>query len=42
MIIYAIFVTLTRAFSTTSSKPKPIRHKFGDGNVDMMQLPEHY
>jgi hypothetical protein len=42
MILYAIFVTLARTLRSRSSKPKPIRHKFGDGNVDMMELPEHY
>lgn len=42
MILYAIFVTLARTMRNSRSKPAPVRHKFGDGNVDMMQLPEHY
>jgi hypothetical protein len=43
MILYAIFITLSRTLRMNRSvKPKPVHHKFGDGNVDMMQLPEHY
>lgn len=42
MILYAIFVTLARTIRGNRNKPAPVRHKFGDGNVDMMQLPEHY
>ena len=43
MILYAIFVTLARTMRMSrSNKPKPVQHKFGIGNVDMMELPEHY
>lgn len=42
MLIYALIV-IARSFCTTrNNKPSPVRHKFGDGNVDMMELPEHY
>lgn len=43
MILYAIIVTLARTLRMNrSAKPKPVQHKFGAGNVDMMELPEHY
>lgn len=42
MIAYALF-TLFRSFCTSrNNKPAPVRHKFADSNVDMMELPEHY
>lgn len=43
MILLALVLTVTQAFRpVTSSKPAPVHHKFGDGTVDLLKLPEHY
>lgn len=42
MLIYAMLLIARSFCASRNNKPAPVRHKFADGNVDMMELPEHY